>query len=123
MEIYLGCDRVESTANNLVLRIVPLAVGALLLLQLIRTPIRCPSPAGSPGTRRSRGPVGAGAVGTERERQIAADLHDGVVQDNLAGRARSRCRGGPVRGRGADGHRRGRTWAGSCAARSSHCAA
>jgi two-component system NarL family sensor kinase len=67
-EIYLDYDRVETTANNLVLRIVPLAVGALLLLQLIQTPITVSL------ARR--------VAGHEAER--AADLHDGVVQE-LAG--------------------------------------
>jgi two-component system NarL family sensor kinase len=85
-EIYLPYDRVESTATGLVMRIVPLTVGALLLLQLIQTPITV-----SLARRVARHEAERTALleralsASDRERrQIAADLHDGVVQD-LAG--------------------------------------
>ncbi len=85
-EIYLPYDRVENTATGLVMRIVPLTVGALLLLQLIQTPITV-----SLARRVARHEAERTALleralsASDRERrQIAADLHDGVVQD-LAG--------------------------------------
>ena len=76
----------EITANNLVLRIVPLAVGALLLLQLIQTPITVSLARRVAGHEAERAALLERALSaSERERrQIAADLHDGVVQD-LAG--------------------------------------
>jgi len=85
-EIYLSYDRVESTANNLVLRIVPLAVGALLLLQLIQTPITVSLARRVAGHEAERAALLERALSaSERERrQIAADLHDGVVQDLAA---------------------------------------
>jgi len=85
-EIYLDYDRVETTANNLVLRIVPLAVGALLLLQLIQTPITVSLARRVAGHEAERAALLERALSaSERERrQIAADLHDGVVQE-LAG--------------------------------------
>jgi two-component system, NarL family, sensor kinase len=85
-EIYLSYDRVESTASNLVLRIVPLAVGALLLLQLIQTPITLSLARRVAGHEAERTDLLERALSaSERERrQIAADLHDGVVQE-LAG--------------------------------------
>ena len=85
-EIYVPYDRVENTANNLVLRIVPLAVGALLLLQLIQTPITVSLARRVAGHEAERTELLERALSaSERERrQIAADLHDGVVQD-LAG--------------------------------------
>ncbi|MDT7578891.1 MAG: two-component system, NarL family, sensor kinase [Pseudonocardiales bacterium] len=85
-EIYVSYDRVENTANNLVLRIVPLAVGALLLLQLIQTPITVSLARRVVGHEAERTALLERALSaSERERrQIAADLHDGVVQD-LAG--------------------------------------
>jgi len=85
-EIYLSYDRVETTANNLVLRIVPLAVGALLLLQLIQTPITVSLARRVASHEAERAALLERALSaSERERrQIAADLHDGVVQD-LAG--------------------------------------
>jgi two-component system NarL family sensor kinase len=85
-EIYVSYDRVENTANNLVLRIVPLAVGALLLLQLIQTPITVSLARRVAGHEAERSALLERALSaSDRERrQIAADLHDGVVQD-LAG--------------------------------------
>lgn len=85
-EIYLDYDRVETTASNLVLRIVPLAVGALLLLQLIQTPITVSLARRVAGHEAERAALLERALSaSERERrQIAADLHDGVVQE-LAG--------------------------------------
>jgi signal transduction histidine kinase len=85
-EIYLSYDRVESTASNLVLRIVPLAVGALLLLQLVQTPITLSLARRVAGHEAERTALLERALSaSERERrQIAADLHDGVVQE-LAG--------------------------------------
>jgi two-component system, NarL family, sensor kinase len=85
-EIYLDYDRVETTANSLVLRIVPLAVGALLLLQLIQTPITVSLARRVAGHEAERAALLERALSaSERERrQIAADLHDGVVQE-LAG--------------------------------------
>ena len=85
-EIYVPYDRVETTADNLVLRIVPLAVGALLLLQLVQTPITVSLARRVAGHEAERSELLERALSaSERERrQIAADLHDGVVQD-LAG--------------------------------------
>jgi signal transduction histidine kinase len=85
-EIYLSYDRVETTAENLILRIVPLVVGALLLLQLIQTPITVSLARRVAGHEAERTALLERALSaSERERrQIAADLHDGVVQD-LAG--------------------------------------
>jgi two-component system, NarL family, sensor kinase len=85
-EIYLPYDRIETTANNLVLRIVPLVVGALLLLQLIQTPITVSLARRVVRHEAERAALLERALSSsERERrQIAADLHDGVVQD-LAG--------------------------------------
>ena len=85
-EIYLSYDRVQSTADSLVLRIVPLAVGALLLLQLIQTPITVSLARRVAGHEAERAALlGRALSASERERrQIAADLHDGVVQE-LAG--------------------------------------
>ena len=85
-EIYLQLRPGRVTANNLVLRIVPLAVGALLLLQLIQTPITVSLARRVAGHEAERAALLERALSaSERERrQIAADLHDGVVQD-LAG--------------------------------------
>ena len=85
-EIYLPYDRVESSANTLILRIVPLAIGALLLLQLIQTPITVGLARRVAGHEAERTALLERALSaSDRERrQIAADLHDGVVQD-LAG--------------------------------------
>ena len=85
-EIYLPYDRVESSANTLILRIVPLAIGALLLLQLIQTPITVGLARRVAGHEAERaGLLERALSASDRERrQIAADLHDGVVQD-LAG--------------------------------------
>jgi signal transduction histidine kinase len=65
---------------------VPLAVGALLLLQLIQTPITVSLARRVAGHEAERAALLERALSaSERERrQIAADLHDGVVQD-LAG--------------------------------------
>ena len=65
---------------------MPLAVGALLLLQLIQTPITVSLVRRVAGHEAERAALLERALSaSERERrQIAADLHDGVVQD-LAG--------------------------------------
>jgi two-component system NarL family sensor kinase len=120
-EIYLSYDRVETTAQSLVLRIVPLAVGALLLLQLIQTPITVGLARRVAGHEAERAALLERALSaSDRERrQIAADLHDGVVQD-LAGAgyalaALKRRVDGPAGGTST-------RWAASCGGPSSRCA-
>jgi signal transduction histidine kinase len=86
LEAYYRADAVARQASLLRWQIIPMAVGALVLLQLVQVPI-----AASLGRRVARHEaeraelLGRLLSSSERERRtIAADVHDGPVQD-LAG--------------------------------------
>ena len=87
-EAYSSYDGVTAAAQRIWLAFAPVAVGALVLLELLQLPIAA---ALARRLRRAQQQREAGlrsalsAVEDER-RRIAADLHDGVVQD-LAGAA------------------------------------
>lgn len=85
-EVYLSYERVEAAAARLRSQIVPLALGALLLLLLMQVPITLSLARRVSGYESDRAALLERALSaSERERrQIAADLHDGIVQD-LAG--------------------------------------
>jgi two-component system NarL family sensor kinase len=86
VEIYFGYDTIERQATLLRAEMVPVAVGSLLLLQLIQVPIAVSL------VRRVRQQdleradlLARSFAASERERRaIAGDVHDGPVQD-LAG--------------------------------------
>ena len=83
LEVYYDFARVDRQVEGLQWRIVPMAVGALLALQLVQMPIAVGL------TRLVRRHVAERAALLERalsasdaeRRAVAADLHDGVVQD------------------------------------------
>lgn len=86
LEAYYRADAVARQASLLRWQIIPMAVGALVLLQLVQVPI-----AASLGRRVARQEAERAELlarllsSSERERRsIAADVHDGPVQD-LAG--------------------------------------
>ncbi|TKV60678.1 hypothetical protein FDO65_03015 [Nakamurella flava] len=85
-EAYYDYDRVSDLATGLLLRLLPLVLVPLVLLQLIQVPI-----AGSLARRVRRQEAERSRLleqalsSSEKERvRIAADLHDGPIQD-LAG--------------------------------------
>ena len=85
-EAYFSYDRIEREAAHLRGQILPMAIGALVALQLVQIPI-----AASLARRVRRQEVERAElmertlVDSDRERRsVAADLHDGPVQD-LAG--------------------------------------
>ncbi|PRY51060.1 histidine kinase/DNA gyrase B/HSP90-like ATPase [Geodermatophilus tzadiensis] len=86
VEVYLATDSIDEQAARLRWQIVPLAVGALVLLQVVQLPIAASL---SRRVRRQEAEqydlVLRNLAASERERRdIAADVHDGPVQD-LAG--------------------------------------
>jgi len=85
-EAYFSYDRLASEASELRWQIIPLAVGGLILLQLVQIPIATPLARRVRRTEAERSQLmGLTITASERERRaIAADLHDGPVQD-LAG--------------------------------------
>jgi signal transduction histidine kinase len=85
-EAYFPYDRIAREARSLRWQIIPLALGALIALQLVQVPI-----AASLSRRVHRHEVERAELmartltNSDRERRaVAADLHDGPVQD-LAG--------------------------------------
>jgi signal transduction histidine kinase len=85
-EAYFSYDRIEREASSLRWQIIPMAVGALVALQLVQIPI-----ATSLARRVRRNEAERAELmertltDSDRERRaVAADLHDGPVQD-LAG--------------------------------------
>jgi hypothetical protein len=120
-EIYLSYDRVETTANNLVLRIVPLAVGALLLLQLIQTPITVSLARRVAGHEAERAALLERALSAS-ERSAARSRRTCTTASSRIwpepGTPSRRSRGGSTGPRPPAWS----TWARSCAARSSRCA-
>lgn len=87
-EIYERFSSVSDDAANLIRRILPSLVGALVLLGLLQVPLAWSLAQRLRRSAEERAAFMAYAVdasNAERER-IAADLHDGVVQD-LAGLA------------------------------------
>lgn len=85
-EAYYSYGQVEQQAGRLLAQIVPLCVGALVLLQLIQIPIVVRLARRVAGHKAERAELLEQALSaSDRERrQIAADLHDGLIQD-LAG--------------------------------------
>lgn len=85
-EAYYALDGVGQSAAQLRARIVPVAVGALVLLQLVQVPIalRMARRTGRQAEERTR-LLDRTLSASERERRVlAGQLHDGPVQD-LAG--------------------------------------
>ncbi|MHA6795248.1 sensor histidine kinase [Pseudonocardia bannensis] len=85
-EAYYSAERVDRQAATLGAQVVPLALGALVLLQVVQIPIAVSLARRVRRHEANRAHLLESALSaSERERrQIAADLHDGVVQD-LAG--------------------------------------
>jgi two-component system, NarL family, sensor kinase len=79
-------QRVENARSLVLWQVLPLIVGALFLLQLVEIPIAVRLARRVAGQEAERAALLERALSaSERERrQIAADLHDGVIQD-LAG--------------------------------------
>ena len=85
-EAYFSYDRIERQAAHLRWQILPVAIGALVALQVVQIPIAVSL---SRRVRRSEAEraelMERALTDSERERRaVAADLHDGPVQD-LAG--------------------------------------
>lgn len=85
-EAYLTTERLQDDSEALVALLVPLVVGAMLLLLLVLLPIAVSLTRRVEHAEQERGRLARHALrASERERRrIAGDLHDGVVQD-LAG--------------------------------------
>ena len=86
VETYFSYDGIEREASLLRWEIIPVAVGALILLQLVQIPIAMSLSRRVRAHERERAELMAMSLSaSDRERRgIAADLHDGPVQD-LAG--------------------------------------
>jgi signal transduction histidine kinase len=85
-EAYFSYDRIEREAAHLRWQILPVAIGALVALQVVQIPIAMSL---ARRVRRSEAAraelMGRALTDSDRERRaVAADLHDGPVQD-LAG--------------------------------------
>lgn len=94
-EAYTPLSSVSERAGEVWMTFVPITVGALVLLQLVQLPLAVRSSRQAQRARQDRERILHRALtssDTER-RRIAADLHDGVVQDlaatavSLSGRA------------------------------------
>jgi signal transduction histidine kinase len=85
-EAYYRYDSVEASANRLWRSFAPIALGALLMLQLVQLPLAWSLASRLRARLQEReGLLQEALHASERERRpIAGDLHDGVVQD-LAG--------------------------------------
>jgi len=83
LETYFRYDDVVSTGWNSWRRFAPIAVGALLVLELVQVPLAVALARRlQTGERRRRMLLDLAARASEAERRrIASDLHDGVVQD------------------------------------------
>ncbi len=86
VEVYFGYDAIERQAALLRSEIIPLAVGSLLILQLVQVPIAVSLVRRVRRQEVERADLLARSFSaSERERRaIAGDVHDGPVQD-LAG--------------------------------------
>jgi two-component system NarL family sensor kinase len=86
VETYFSYDGIERQTADLRRQIIPLTVGALVVLQLVQLPIAMSLARRSRRQETERAQLMARSLtASERERQtIAADVHDGPVQD-LAG--------------------------------------
>lgn len=86
MEAYTRAGSIAKHAAQVRARILPAALGALVLLQLVQLPVVVSLARRLTGRERERRELLARSLSaSERERQsIAADLHDGPVQE-LAG--------------------------------------
>jgi len=85
-EARYSYQRIEDATTLLLWQVLPLVVGALLVLQLVEIPIAVRLARRVAGQEAERTALLERALSAaERERrQLAADLHDGVIQD-LAG--------------------------------------
>jgi two-component system, NarL family, sensor kinase len=86
VETYFSYDGIDREASRLRWEIIPVAIGALILLQLVQIPIAMSLSRRVRHHERERAELMAMSLtASDRERRgIAADLHDGPVQD-LAG--------------------------------------
>jgi two-component system, NarL family, sensor kinase len=86
LELYFDYELIEQQADRLLKDILPVALGGLALLQIVQIPIAASLTARVRRHEAERGAlVARNLAESERERRlIAADLHDGPVQD-LAG--------------------------------------
>jgi two-component system, NarL family, sensor kinase len=86
VETYFSYDGIDREASLLRWEIIPVAIGALVLLQLVQIPIAMSLSRRVRHHERERAELMAMSLtASDRERRgIAADLHDGPVQD-LAG--------------------------------------
>jgi signal transduction histidine kinase len=85
-EAYFSYDRIERDASHLRWQILPVAIGALVALQLVQIPIAVSLARRVRRSEAERAELMERALtDSDRERRVvAADLHDGPVQD-LAG--------------------------------------
>lgn len=86
LEVYYNYDRVNTTANTILWNILPLVFVPLVLLQIIQVPIAASLARRVRRQEADRARLLEQALSmSEKERvRIAADLHDGPIQD-LAG--------------------------------------
>lgn len=86
VEAYFSDDSIQEQAERLRWQMIPLAVGALVVLQLLQLPIAMSLTRRARRQETERAELMARTLtASERERRaIAADVHDGPVQD-LAG--------------------------------------
>jgi len=85
-EAYYSYDRIAREASALRWQIIPMAVGGLVVLQLVQIPIAASLARRARRTEAERAEFMQRTIAdSDRERRaVAADLHDGPVQD-LAG--------------------------------------
>jgi signal transduction histidine kinase len=85
-EAYYSYDRIAREASALRWQIIPMAVGGLIVLQLVQIPIAASLARRVRRTEAERAELMQRTIAdSDRERRaVAADLHDGPVQD-LAG--------------------------------------
>jgi two-component system, NarL family, sensor kinase len=85
-EAYLRFSTVEATGRNLWVKFLPALIGALIVLQLIQLPLAYSLARRVARAHRDRAELLKRALdASEMERRrIAADLHDGTVQDLVA---------------------------------------
>jgi two-component system, NarL family, sensor kinase len=85
-EAYLRFSTVEATGRNLWLKFLPALIGALIVLQLIQLPLARSLARRVARAHRDRAELLKRALDASEleRRRIAADLHDGTVQELIA---------------------------------------
>jgi two-component system, NarL family, sensor kinase len=85
-EAYLRFSSVEATGRNLWVKFLPALIGALIVLQLIQLPLARSLARRVARAQRDRAELLKRALDASEleRRRIAADLHDGIVQELIA---------------------------------------